>query len=257
MKAISAFIPANYFLVSFKRALSALCMPSRVWLFATPQTVAHGVTPGSTRLLHAPRNETDYVGSVGPVGLPGGASGKEPSFQCRRHQRHGLNPWMGKESLEEGMAALSSILAWRIPWTEEPGGLQSRGLQRVGHDWSNLAHTHTHWPCNTRILYWFMTKHSRVIAFFSGNYVGLLGSFACTREKGEKAMAPHSSTLAWKIPWMEEPGGLQSMGSIRVGHDWATSLSRIRERNGNPLQCSCLENPRDGGAWWAAVYGVA
>ena len=41
----------------------------------------------------------------------------------------------------------------------------------------------------------------------------------------EKAMAPHSSTLAWKIPWMEEPGGLQSMGSLSVGHDWATSLS--------------------------------
>ena len=41
----------------------------------------------------------------------------------------------------------------------------------------------------------------------------------------EKAMAPHSSTLACKIPWTEEPGGLQSMGSMRVGHDWATSLS--------------------------------
>ena len=39
------------------------------------------------------------------------------------------------------------------------------------------------------------------------------------------AMAPHSSTLAWEIPWMEEPGRLQSMGSQRVGHDWATSLS--------------------------------
>ena len=41
----------------------------------------------------------------------------------------------------------------------------------------------------------------------------------------EKAMATHSSTLAWKIPWMEEPGRLQSMGSLRVRHDWATSLS--------------------------------
>ena len=41
----------------------------------------------------------------------------------------------------------------------------------------------------------------------------------------EKAMAPNSSTLAWKIPWTEEPGGLQSMGSLRVRHDWATSLS--------------------------------
>ena len=70
-------------------------------------------------------------------------------------------------------------------------------------------------------------------------------------------MAPHSSTLAWKIPWTEEPGRLQSMGSQRVRHDWTTSLSRIGEGNGNPLQCSCLENPRDGGAWWAAIYGVA
>ena len=73
----------------------------------------------------------------------------------------------------------------------------------------------------------------------------------------EKAMATHSSTLAWNIPWMEEPGRLQSMGSRRVGHDWVTSLSCIGEGNGNPLQCSCLENPRDGEAWWAAVYGVA
>ena len=82
-------------------------------------------------------------------------------------------------------------------------------------------------------------------------------------ECAEKAMAPHSSTLAWKIPWMEEPGRLQSMGSRRVGHDWVTSLSLftfwncIGEGNGNPLQCSCLENPRDRGAWLAAVYGVA
>ena len=69
-------------------------------------------------------------------------------------------------------------------------------------------------------------------------------------------MAPQSSTLAWKIPWMEEPGRWQSMGSLRVRYDWATSLSHIGEGNGNPLQCSCLENPRDGGTWWAAVYGV-
>ena len=121
-------------------------------------------------------------------------------------------------------------------------------------------------------------------------------------------MAPHSSTLAWKIPWVEEPGRLQSMGYLRVGHNWTTSLSLftfmhwrrkwqptpvflpgkshgqrslvgcslwgheeldttdqlhfhfsvscIGEGNGNPIQCSCLENPRDGGAWWAAVYGV-
>ena len=75
----------------------------------------------------------------------------------------------------------------------------------------------------------------------------------------EKALATHSGTLAWKIPWTEKPGRLQSMASQRVGHDWATSLSLscIGAGNGNPLQYSCLENPRDGGAWWAAVYGVA
>ena len=122
-------------------------------------------------------------------------------------------------------------------------------------------------------------------------------------------MATHSGTLAWKIPWMEEPGGLQSMGSLRVGHGCATSLSLfsfmhwrrkwqptpvflpgeshgrkslvgcgpwdhkesdtterlhfrfsllcIGEGNGNPLQCSCLESPRDRGAWWASIYGVS
>ena len=76
----------------------------------------------------------------------------------------------------------------------------------------------------------------------------------------EKAMATHSSTLAWKIPWAEEPGRLQSMGLLRVRHDWVTSLSLftfMHWGNGNPLHCSCLENPRGGGACWAAIYGVA
>ena len=74
----------------------------------------------------------------------------------------------------------------------------------------------------------------------------------------EKAMAPHSSTLAWKIPWIEEPGspwGRQE-SDMTERLPFHFSLSCIGERNGNPLQCSCLENPRDGGAWWAAVYGV-
>ena len=74
-------------------------------------------------------------------------------------------------------------------------------------------------------------------------------------------MAPHSSTLAWKIPWMEEPGRLQSMGSLESVTTeqlhFHFSLSCIGEGNGHPLQCSFLENPRDGGAWWAAIYGVA
>ena len=61
-------------------------------------------------------------------------------------------------------------------------------------------------------------------------------------------MAPHSSTLAWRIPWTEEPGGLQSMGSLSGTRLSDFTLSCIGEENGNPLQCSGLENPRDGGA---------
>ena len=68
----------------------------------------------------------------------------------------------------------------------------------------------------------------------------------------ENAMAMHSSTLAWKIPWTEEPGRLQSMGLLRVGHDWATSLSLFTfmrwRRKWHQLQYSCLENSRDRGA---------
>ena len=77
----------------------------------------------------------------------------------------------------------------------------------------------------------------------------------------EKAMATHSSTLGCKShgrrrlvgcsPW----GGWESDMTERL--HFLFSLSCIGEGNGNPLQCSCLENPRDGGAWWAAIYGVA
>ena len=77
----------------------------------------------------------------------------------------------------------------------------------------------------------------------------------------EKAMAPHSSTLAWKIPWTEEPGRLQSMGSLRVGHNWATSLSLFTfmhwRRKWQPTPVFLPGESQDGGAWWAAVYGVA
>ena len=60
-------------------------------------------------------------------------SGKEPACQCRRHETRVRS--LGQEDpLEEGMATHSRIPAWRIPWTEEPGGLQSRALPRVGHD---------------------------------------------------------------------------------------------------------------------------
>ena len=74
-------------------------------------------------------------------------------------------------------------------------------------------------------------------------------------------MAPHSSTLAWKTPWTEEPGGLQSMGSRRVGHDWATSISLFTfmhwRRKWQPTPVFLPGESQGQGAWWAAVYGVA
>ena len=74
-------------------------------------------------------------------------------------------------------------------------------------------------------------------------------------------MATHSSTLAWKIPWTKEPGRLQSMGLLRVGHDWATSLSLFTfmhwRRKWQPTPVFLPGEFQGQGAWWAAVYGVA
>ena len=76
-----------------------------------------------------------------PESFPGSASSKEPTCQCRRLRD--VDRSLGQEDpLEEGMAARSSILVWRISWTEESGRLQFMGPHRVGHDWSDLARTH-------------------------------------------------------------------------------------------------------------------
>ena len=86
--------------------------------------------------------------------------------------------------------------------------------------------------------------------------------FFCTKLRlwSQKAMAPHSSTLACKIPWAEEPGGLLSMGWLRVGLVWVTSLSLFTfmhwRRKWQPTPVFLPGESRDGGAWWAAVYGV-
>ena len=82
------------------------------------------------------------------------------------------------------MAPHSSTLAWKIPWTEEPGRLQSIGSLRVGHDWATS--------------------------------LSLFHFYAL-----EKEVATHSSVLAWRVPGMGEPGELPSLGSHRVGHDWS------------------------------------
>ena len=101
---------------------------------------------------------------------------------CFKLQNFILFLWLGSIPSEKAMATHSSTLAWKIPWTEEPGGLQSmRSLSR------------------TQLSDFTFTFHFHAL---------------------EKEMAPHSSVLAWRIPGTGELGGLPSMGSHRIGHDW-------------------------------------
>ena len=129
----------------------------------------------------------------------------------------------GKDRLEKEMATHSSILAWRIPWMEELGGLQSMGSQRVGHDWATSLHF-------TSSFMWRRQWHPTPV-LLPGKSHGWRSLVGCS-------------------PW-----GHEELDTT----EWLYfhfSVTCIGEGNGNPLQCSCLENPRDGGAWWAAVYGV-
>ena len=98
-----------------------------------------------------------------PKGFLGGTSGKEPACQCRRLKPVQSLGW--QDALEESMATHSSILAWRIPWTAEPGRSQSMGLQRVGHNWSDLAYTHTETP-NTSLKILLLVKKILSVLMF-------------------------------------------------------------------------------------------
>ena len=108
----------------------------------------------------------------------------------------------------------------------------------------------------------------------SYGYATVAYPFACQWSLGflshPLAILNNTAMDRWRKQWQPTPVllpgkshgqrslvGCSPIRSLRVGHDWATSLSHIGEGNGNPLQCSCLENPRDRGVWWAAVYGVA
>ena len=96
------------------------------------------------------------------MGFPGGASGKESARQCRRRQRCGLDPWVRKMPWRGKWQPTAVYLPGETPWTEEPGGLPSIGLQRVRHDWSDraCACTHTHIGTYTHISqYIFILKY--------------------------------------------------------------------------------------------------
>ena len=111
-----------------------------------------------------------------------------------------------EDPLEEGMATHSSILAWKISMDREAWQATVHGVEKSRTQLST-------------------EEHGTYLNLLDGSFSFKSGFFMKQFKLQEKAMVPHSSTLAWKIPWMEEPGGLQSMGSQRVGHDQVTSLS--------------------------------
>ena len=114
-------------------------LPSKAYFLESPETSGH-----ATSLAHWVELEVvpcDLRDPVSQIGLPWWLSGKE--FACNTGAAGDMVWSLGQEDpLEEGMATHSTILAWRIPWTKEPGGPQSMGSQRVRHNWSNLTCTH-------------------------------------------------------------------------------------------------------------------
>ena len=133
-------------------------------------------------------------------------------------------PFLGQEDpLEKGMATYSSILACKIPWTEESGGLQSMQSQRVRHDWA-VSPQCLVWHCLVGNDFWvsLVAQMVKNLPAVQETWVRSLG----WEDPLEKGTAPHSSILAWRIPWTEEPGRLQSMGSQRVTHYWATFMHK-------------------------------
>ena len=140
---------------------------------------------------------------------------------------------LGQEDTQEKeMATHSNILAWRIPWMEEPGGLQSAGLQRVRQD--SVTNDLKQWiskmniQCKDEVvdLSLGISLSRKVRASPVAQTVKSLRAMQETRVQSlgqedplEKAMATHYSILAWRIPWTEESGGLQFIGSQRVRHN--------------------------------------
>ena len=126
-----------------------------------------------------------------------------------------------EDPLEREMATHSSILAWRIPWTEEPGRLQSMGSQRAGRGWVTDTFTFTEYPGASLV-----AQMAKNLPAMQETQVWSLGG----EDPLEKRMATHSSILAWEMLWTEESGGLQSIGSQRVRHNWVTNTFTFQER---------------------------
>ena len=150
------------------------------------------------------------------MGFPGGSDGKAST---RNAGDPGSIPG-SEDRLEKEMATHSSILAWKISWME-PGRLQSMGSQRVGHDWATSL---THFK-GYRYLPWasLVAQTVKRRPAMWDTQVQSLGR----EDAQEKDMTTHSSTLAWKIPWNEEPGRLQSHG-VAKSRTWLSNFTSLK-----------------------------
>ena len=152
------------------------------------------------------------------------------------------------------MATHCSSLAWEIPWTEEPGRLQSMESQRVRHSWMHTRiHTHTHNPSNC-------ARQPVDLGIGIGPGPALrkaLRGFMKIRKA--ESFTFETSFNAWQPSTLGSPGGSVSKEFTCYAGDpgWIPRWGRFPgEGNGNPLQYSCLRNPMDRGAWQTAGHGV-
>ena len=146
---------------------------------------------------------------------------------------------LGQEDpLEKEMATYSSILAWRMPWMEEPGGLHAMGSQRVRHDWA----TSLTWLWSPQRKFpWllYLNKFPFIIFYLNSPSLFFISSTVTCCYFPGGSMVKNLPAMWEDVGWI--PGSGRSPGG---GH-------------GTPLQYSCLENPMDRGAWRGTVHGVA
>ena len=134
----------------------------------------------------------------------------------------------GSLILEKEMATHSSILAWKNPWTEEPGGLQSMGL----HDWAHMHEGGGRWVCSIKQVELKKKKEKKTPWCCESLKAGGEGD---NREWDGWMASPTQWTWVWvssrSCQWTWKPGVLQSIGLQRVGHAWATELNWTDDRS--------------------------
>ena len=169
-------------------------------------------------------------------GFPGGASDKKLACQFRRHKRLGFDPWVEKIPWRRAAAAAAkSLQSCPTLWdpidgspsgSPFPGILQARTLEWVAISFS--MYESEKWKWSRSVVSNSLRPHglqpTRLLCPW--DFLGKSTGVACLCLLWEQGVETHSNSLAWRISWTEEPGGLQSIGSQRVGYDWSDLAGR-------------------------------